>query len=82
MAVKKNQISFSDRELKELDSEYDGVLVPSLDNPLCSAVAGWKKDRIDEIHTEGLAALDKEMLEYMRDWLDEILGHWPYRSWE
>jgi hypothetical protein len=75
--MSKDQVAFSTDELKADGNAGD--LIP-LSDPFASV--SWKADKISEIHVEMLTELSSDMLESIREWLQEILDAWPNRPKE
>lgn len=67
-------------ELRARGVDIDAI--PVID-PVSMGEVDYIKGKIDHIHFfEGLSELRPDMLESMREWLQEILDNWPNRPEE
>ncbi len=76
-AIDKDRVAFSTDVLRALGVDVEGI--PIID-PVSMGEVSYIKNRVDEIHLHaGLSELRPDMLESMREWLQEILDNWPNR---
>ena len=67
---------------QEYPDVSQGVILPHLDDPICSAVVSWRHGKVNGIWVDGVAGLSEDMVESVREWLREILDNWPNRPGE
>lgn len=67
-----------DNKMKWVGTEPDDAGGIPIEDPVYHGQVSYIKDRIDEIHLyAGLSELREDLLESMREWLQEILDNWP-----